>query len=267
METLKSILIGIIQGLTEFLPVSSSGHIELFKEIFDYSPENGLLFTLVLHLATALSTVVVFRKDLQRLFKGLFQFKNNEQVAYTGLIVLSMIPAALVGLFLNDQIEALFDRNVLLVGMMLLLTAGVLFWSDRIPPHSEGDLNIKRVSVMGIVQAIAIMPGISRSGSTIGAGVIAGVSRVKAAGFSFIMVLPLIFGASAKEVMDAGSSAFGGPEGFGPDLLAGFVAAFVAGVFACRWMIQLVKNSRLSWFAWYCVLVGSISIVYALFVQ
>lgn len=267
METLKSILIGIIQGLTEFLPVSSSGHIELFKEIFNYSPDNGLLFTLVLHLATALSTVVVFRKDLQLLFKGLFQFKNNEQMAYTGLIILSMIPAALVGLFLNDQIEALFDRNVLLVGFMLLLTASVLFWSDRIPKSAEGELTAKRVGIMGLVQAIAILPGISRSGSTIGAGVIAGVNRVKAAGFSFIMVLPLIFGASAKEILDAGSSAFGGAEGFGLDLLAGFIAAFVAGIFACRWMIQLVKNSRLSWFAWYCTLVGIIAIGYALFVK
>jgi undecaprenyl-diphosphatase len=263
MELIKSLLIGIVQGLTEFLPVSSSGHIEIFKELFDYSPENGLVFTLILHLATALSTVVVFHKEIVKLFKGLLAFKNNEETRYVLFIVISMIPAVFVGLFLEEQIEQLFDRNMLLVGGMLLITGLVLLWSDRVTNH-EGELNFKNALIIGVVQAMAILPGISRSGSTIASAVILKIKRVTAAGFSFLMVLPLIAGASAKKVMDAGESSELLEQAFGADMLLGFVGAFLAGILACRWMIKLVQKSKLSYFAYYCMIVGTIALIYGL---
>lgn len=263
MELIKSLLIGIVQGLTEFLPVSSSGHIEIFKEIFDYSPENGLVFTVMLHLATALSTVVVFHKEIAKIIQGLFQFKNNDEIRFAVYIVISMVPAVLVGLFLEEKIELLFDRNMLLVGSMLLLTAIILLWSDRV---STGEQQIKagNAFVLGVVQAIAILPGISRSGSTIAAAVILRVKRTTAASFSFLMVLPLIAGASAKKILDGSESGANWSEAFSGDILIGSVGAFFAGILACRWMILLVQKSRLRYFAYYCLLAGFAAIVYGL---
>ena len=258
----EAIILGIIQGLTEFLPVSSSGHLELAKVILgdDSLPEESMLMTVVLHGATALSTIVVFRKDILELFKGLFQFKNNDEFKFSLNIVLSMIPAAVVGVLFDDEIEAFFGGKVLLVGTMLLLTAVLLILADK-AKSTEKKVGIKEAVIIGISQAIAIMPGISRSGATISTSVLLGVDREKAARFSFLMVVPLILGKMAKDVLD------GAFENISGDMLnygVGFVAAFVTGILACTWMIKLVKKSKLKYFAYYCLVVGVVAIVYAL---
>ena len=266
MSLLEAIIIGIIQGLTEFLPVSSSGHIELSKAIFSIELEEGLLFTVLLHAATALSTVVVFRSEIMGLLRGLTSFKWNEETKYCWMILLSMIPAALVGLFLEDQIDELFNENVLMVGLMLLVTGVILLVSDKADRSNAGTINNSRAAIMGLVQAIAILPGISRSGSTIATGVLLGMDRSKAARFSFIMVLPLIAGAAFKKLIEyislPASSAATMPI---TSMTAGFVAAFIAGLFAIRWMIKLVEKSQLKWFAYYCFVVGAVSVGYVLY--
>lgn len=262
MSVLEAIILGIIQGLTEFLPVSSSGHLELAKVILgDNSvPEESMLMTVVLHGATALSTIVVFRKDILDLFKGLFQFKNNEEFKFSLNIVVSMIPAGLVGVLFNDEIEAFFGGKVLLVGSMLLVTAILLIFADK-AKNTDKKVGIGQAIIIGISQAIAILPGISRSGATISTSVLLGVDREKAARFSFLMVVPLILGKMAKDVLDG---AFDIIDGSLLNYGVGFIAAFVTGILACTWMIKLVKKSKLRYFAYYCLVVGVAAIVYSL---
>lgn len=260
-EIIDAIIVGIVQGLTEFLPVSSSGHIEIAEAILDVNQEESMMMTIVLHFATALSTVVVYFKDIVRIFKGLFEFKNNEETNFAGKIVLSMIPAALVGFFLEDWVEKLFDGQLLLVGCMLLITAVLLYFADK-AKNTDKDVSYKDALIIGIAQAIAILPGISRSGATISTSVLLGDDRSKAARFSFLMVIPLIFGAIAKKILDAGGTL---DFGNGQALFAGFFAAFIAGIIACKWMIALVKKAKLTYFAIYCLIVGSLAIIYALF--
>lgn len=262
MSTIEAIILGIVQGLTEFLPVSSSGHLELTKVIFgDTSvPEESLMMTVVLHAATALSTIVIFRKDIAELLVGLFQFKNNEQFKYSLNIVLSMIPAAAVGVLFEDQIDALFGGQVLLVGLMLLLTGSLLFLADR-AKNTLKSVNPKSAVLIGIAQAIAIMPGISRSGATISTSVLLGIDRAKAARFSFLMVVPLILGKMAKDIL---SGDLMNTQTEASVLIAGFIAAFIAGLLACQWMIKLVRKSQLKYFSYYCYVVGLIAIVYAI---
>ncbi len=267
MSLIEAIILGIIQGLTEFLPVSSSGHIELGKAIFDIQEkEAGLLFTVVLHFATALSTIVVFWKDIIGIFKGLFKFQWNEETRFSLFILISMIPAGLVGVFLKDSIDNFYDGNVLLVSIMLLVTGLVLYFSDK-AKNPEGKLNESRAFMLGVVQAIAIMPGISRSGSTIATAVMLGINREKAARFSFLMVLPLIFGAMAMEFKDyfeMSPSAQSQALILDSTVFFGFVAALISGYFACKWMIEIVKKSKLTYFAIYCWIVGVIGITYSL---
>jgi len=351
MSFLEAIILGIIQGLTEFLPVSSSGHLELGKATLGSVPEEGMLMTVVLHFATALSTIVIFRKDIAEIFRGLFKFKNNEELRFSIMIILSMIPAALVGIFFEDEIDAFFGGNILLVGIMLILTGGLLFLADR-AKSSEGKVSPVKAVIIGIAQAIAILPGISRSGATIGTSVLLGVDRARAARFSFLMVVPLIFGAMAVktknylEVRDFESAsiiervevsmnetqedlsfidpsddyiahAVGAKEREWEDarnnkgnyrtadqieskyidrlgycglsdsqiqkvlehdltrvrpihppskmvLLVGFLAAFITGLFACTWMIKIVKRSKLKYFSFYCFAVGTASIIWSL---
>ena len=262
MDIVDSIILGIIQGLTEFLPVSSSGHLELGKAILgDNSvPEESLLFTVVLHFATALSTIVVFRKDILSLIKGVLRFEWNEDLQFVSKIAVSMIPAVIVGLFFEEQLEALFGGNILLVGCMLIITAILLFLADKAKDTNK-KVSFKNAFIFGVSQAIAMLPGISRSGATISTSVLLGNDKTKAARFSFLMVVPLIFGKIAKDVL-SGELTY--DSGNFTSLSIGFIAAFVAGLFACTWMIALVKKSKLSYFAIYCVIVGAIAIVFSL---
>lgn len=262
MEIIDAIILGIVQGLTEFLPVSSSGHLELGKAILgDNSiPEESLLFTVVLHFATALSTIVVFRQDVWEIIKGLFQFKWNEETRFSLKIVISMIPAATVGLLFEEQLEGFFGGNVAFVGYMLLITALLLYLADKARETDKKVTNLNAF-VIGVSQAIAILPGISRSGATISTSVLLGVDKTKAARFSFLMVVPLIIGKMAKDII-GGELQFQSEQTIA--MGAGFIAAFIAGLAACTWMIQLVKKSKLSYFAIYCFVVGCIAIGFGL---
>lgn len=259
MEIIDALLLGIIQGLTEFLPVSSSGHLELGKAILgDQSiPEESLLFTVVLHFATALSTIVIFRKDIFSIFRGVLLFKWNEDIEFVLKIGTSMIPAVVVGLFFEDQLEQLFGSNVLLVGSMLIITGVLLFFADK-AKNTNKSVSFKNAFIIGISQAIAMLPGISRSGATISTSVLLGNDKTKAARFSFLMVVPLIFGKIAKDLL-SGELSFTSSS-IGP-LSVGFIAAFVSGLFACQWMISLVKKSKLTYFSIYCFIVGIIAII------
>jgi undecaprenyl-diphosphatase len=263
MTYLEAIILGIIQGLTEFLPVSSSGHLELAKAILggDKVPQESLTFTVVLHFATALSTMVIFRKEILQIIRGLFQFKNNEEFTFSLKIIVSMIPAVVIGLLFEEQLEAFFDGNVLLVGFMLLITALLLLLADK-AKNTSRSVSYSNAFVIGVSQAIAMLPGISRSGATISTSVLLGIDRTKAARFSFLMVVPLIFGKVGKDVMD-GLISFQ-DESFGV-MAVGFVAAFVAGLLACNWMIALVQKSKLFYFSIYCFAVGTIAIAYSYF--
>jgi len=262
MDVITAIILGVIQGLTEFLPVSSSGHLEIAKTILGegWVGKESLLMTVVLHFATALSTIIIFRKDLVEIFGGLLQFKNNEPFQFSLKIVISMIPAALVGLFFNDQIEGLFGGELTLVGGMLLITGFLLFLADKAKP-SEKKVDIKHSILVGISQAIAILPGISRSGATISTAVLLGIDKEKAARFSFLMVVPLIFGKMAKDILSWNLQYES--VTFLP-LIIGFFAAFITGMLACKWMIKLVKNSQLKYFAYYCFAIGIIVIATSL---
>ena len=262
MNIIDSIILGIVQGLTEFLPVSSSGHLELGKAILgDNSvPEESLLFTVVLHFATALSTIVVFRKDIWSLLKGIFKLQWNEDLQFMAKIALSMIPAVCIGLFFEEELEALFGGNIVLVGCMLLITAILLFLADK-AKNTNKKVSYSNAFVIGIAQAIAMLPGISRSGATISTSVLLGNDKTKAARFSFLMVIPLIFGKIAKDIL-SGELTYDA-QNF-TSLTVGFIAAFVAGLFACTWMIALVKKSKLTYFAVYCAIVGIIAIIFSL---
>jgi undecaprenyl-diphosphatase len=261
LETIDAIILGIIQGLTEFLPVSSSGHLELGKAILGDSsvPEESLLFTVVLHFATALSTIVVFRKDVWEIIRGLFQFKNNEETLFSLKIILSMVPAIIVGLLFEEQLEAFFDGDIRFVGFMLLITAVLLYFADR-AKDTHKKVTFRNAFIVGVSQAIAILPGISRSGATISTSVLLGVDKTKAARFSFLMVVPLIIGKMGKDIL-SGELSLESENIFA--MGAGFIAAFIAGLAACTWMIQIVKKSKLSYFAIYCLLVGLIAIGYS----
>ncbi|WP_339836529.1 undecaprenyl-diphosphate phosphatase [uncultured Maribacter sp.] len=260
MDTLDAIILGIIQGLTEFLPVSSSGHLELGKAILGDNSvqEESLLFTVVLHFATALSTIVVFRKDIWEIISGLLQFKWNEESQFSVKIIISMLPAVFVGLFFEEQLESFFGGNIRFVGFMLIITAVLLYFADK-AKDTDKKVSFGTALIVGISQAIAMLPGISRSGATISTSVLLGVDKSKAARFSFLMVVPLIFGKIAKDLM-SGELNFDGENNIA--MGAGFIAAFIAGLAACTWMIQLVRKSKLSYFAIYCLIVGLIAIIY-----
>jgi undecaprenyl-diphosphatase len=262
MSALETLILGIVQGLTEFLPVSSSGHLELVKAIFgsDYEQQQGLLVTITLHAATAFSTIFVFRKDIALILSDLLHFKKGESLNFSMKIILSMIPAVIIGLFFEGFIASLFDGKIALVGAMLIITALLLILADRVNENNK-KLNYTKAFSIGVIQAIAILPGISRSGATIALAVLLKIDRDKAAQFSFLMVIPLILGSMAKSIMDGDLS----QESIALlPLLVGFVSAFITGIFACRWMIALVKKSQLKSFSIYCVAVGVIAILFSL---
>ncbi|WP_418508590.1 undecaprenyl-diphosphate phosphatase [Corallibacter sp.] len=262
MNIIDAIILGIIQGLTEFLPVSSSGHLELGKAILgdNSMPEESLMFTVVLHFATALSTIVIFRKDIWSILKGILTFTWNEDLQFALKIAISMIPAVFVGLLFEEQLEQLFDGNILLVGCMLIITAALLFLADKAKDTNK-KVSFGNAFIIGISQAIAMLPGISRSGATISTSVLLGNDKSKAARFSFLMVVPLIFGKIAKDILGGDLTYNSG--NFTP-IIIGFIAAFVSGMIACTWMISLVRKSKLSYFSIYCGIVGIIAIVFSL---
>lgn len=263
MDWLHAIILGIIQGLTEFLPVSSSGHLELAKVIFDsdFNTKESLLMTVVLHFATALSTIVIFRKEVGQIFLGIFSRTDNSKRLFALKIIISMIPAAVVGVLWNDLVELFFSDQVFLVGIMLIVTAVVLYFADKSKPTNV-DVSYSNSFIIGVAQAIAILPGISRSGATIATSVLLGVDKESAAKFSFLMVVPLIFGKITKDIF-SGEFITSSLDVTGLGL--GFLCAFFTGLLACKLMISIVKRSKLIYFSFYCTIVGLTSIVYALF--
>lgn len=259
MSVLEAILLGIIQGLTEFLPVSSSGHLELAQALFGNQKmsEENLIFTIVVHAATAIATLVVFRTDVRVIVRDLFRFSSNESTRFSLQIILSMIPAALIGFFFEEAIGSYVFGHILLVGVMLWVTAGLLYIADRPVDHTQ-KISFSKAWWIGVAQAFAILPGISRSGATIAISLLLGVARDKAARFSFLMVVPLILGSMVKKILDGGLALESLPLG---PVIAGFMAAFISGYLACQWMIALVKRSKMRYFAYYCAFVGTIALV------
>ena len=256
MDIINAILLGIVQGLTEFLPVSSSGHLEIVKAILgeDKVGKESMLMTVVLHFATALSTIFVFRNEIKKILIGLLQFQNNEEFKFSFKILISMLPAAFVGVFFDKEVETLFGGALTLVGCMLIITGILLFLADK-SVNTKKNIGIKDSILIGISQAIAILPGISRSGATISTSVLLGIDKEKSARFSFLMVVPLIFGKMAKDIF-SGQIIIGDANFL--SLLIGFIFAFITGMMACKWMIKLVKNSKLKYFSFYCFIVGGL---------
>ena len=260
-EIIDAIVLGIVQGITEFLPISSSGHLELAKVFVGYAGdgEDSLMMTIVLHAATALSTLFVFRKDVMEILSGIFGKSINEQKHFAVKVFLSMVPAALIGIFLLDKVESLFDKNILLVGIALIVTGLFLFVADKAKATTK-DVSYFNALIIGVSQAVAIIPGISRSGATISTSVLLGIDKENSARFSFLMVVPLILGKMFKDILD-GEFVINSQASF--IYLVGFIAALITGIFACKLMISIVKNSQLKYFAFYCFLVGAGSIIYS----
>jgi len=265
MSVLEAIVLGIIQGLTEFLPVSSSGHIELGKYLFGLSGDEDLTFSIVVHAATVLSTLVVFRKDIIEILQDLLKFEWNDSARFCLNIIVSMIPVLIVGLFFKDQVESLFTGNILLVGGMLIIT-GILLYLTGTRPFREKNIEPKNAFIIGIAQALASLPGISRSGATIATGLLLGVDRKKIARFSFLMVVVPILGITFLDLRELISS----DASFGISVLplvGGFISAFFVGLMACSWMIDIVKKGKITYFAYYCFLVGGLAIVSSFFLS
>lgn len=261
MSLIEALILGLIQGITEFLPVSSSGHLEIGKALFGNNalPGESLLFTIVVHAATALSTIIVFHKDIWYILKGLTTMKWTWENDYTVKIILSMIPVFFVGIFFEEQIEQLFSGKILLVGIMLIITGILLYLTTRVK-QPKGEVTFMKSFWIGLAQAIAVLPGISRSGATISVSLLLGIEREKAARFSFLMVLPPIIGATLLKIMDLGESEAAMEAVAVTPLVIGFIAAFISGILACRLMIRIVKKSKLNYFAAYCVCVGIVAI-------
>lgn len=263
MDWLQALILGIIQGLTEYLPVSSSGHLEIGNALLHTEIEENLTFDVMLHVATVLSTLVVLWSEIDWIMRGLFKFKMNDETKYFLNIVVSMIPVGIVGLLFKKQIEALFTGNLLLVGCCLLVTATLLTFTYFAKPRQKENISWLDAFIIGIAQAIAVLPGISRSGSTIATGLLLGNKKEKLAQFSFLMVIPPILGQALLSVKDfvSGEETFGG-IGAVP-MAVGFLAAFISGCFACKWMINIVKKGKLIYFGIYCAIVGVVAIIYS----
>ncbi len=259
MSTLEALILGILQGLTEFLPVSSSGHIELGKVLLNIQDPNSLTFTVLVHGATVLSTITVFRREIYALIKNIFKFQWSESNQYIVLLVISMIPVGLVGVLWEKQIDALFSGRLFLVGSMLLVTATVLY-STIFANHKGKKVSYGSALIIGVAQAFAVIPGISRSGATIGTALLLGIDRDDATRFSFLMVLLPILGATALKVKTLIEQPGSVSADFWP-MFAGFTGAFLAGLFACQWMITLVRRGKIVYFALYCLVIGGIAII------
>ncbi len=258
MEWFEALVLGLIQGLTEFLPVSSSAHLEIGKTLFGINGENNLYFSILVHGATVLSTIVVFRKEILKLIQGGLKFKYNEETEYILKIAVSMIPVMLVGLFLKDQVESLFGGdNMVLVGSMLIVTALILSFTFFFKRNNTRNIGYVDAIIIGVAQAFAVFPGISRSGATIATGLLLGNKKAEIAKFSFLMVLVPILGENFLDIIGGEFSGSGLSISI---MLIGFFSAFVSGLLACTVMINIVKKGKLIWFAIYCLVVGIISI-------
>ena len=264
MDWLQALALGIVQGLTEYLPVSSSGHLAIGSYLFGIDGEENLAFTVLVHVATVMSTFVVLWKEIDWILKGLFKFKMNDETKYFLNIVVSMIPIVIVGVFFKDTVEDIFGSGLLIVGCCLLLTAVLLTFSYYAKPRQREHISLKDAFIIGLAQACAVLPGLSRSGSTIATGLRVGNKKEKMAQFSFLMVIPPILGEALLDVLKAAK----GEEAFGDisvlPLVVGFVAAFVSGCLACKWMINIVKKGKLIYFGIYCAIAGAVTIVCSL---
>jgi len=268
MNWIEALILGILQGLTEYLPVSSSGHLAIGQYLFGVNGEEALDFTIIVHIATVLSTCLILWKEIVWLFKDLFKFKWNEGTKYVVNILISMIPVMIVGLFFKDKVEAIFGSGLLVVGICLLITSALLAFSYFAKPRQKENISPLHAFIIGIAQAAAVLPGLSRSGSTIATGLLLGNKKEKLAQFSFLMVIPPILGEALLDAKDlffpsAEEAANIAATSATPVwvLLIGFFAAFVTGCFACKWMINLVKKGKLIWFAVYCAVVGLLTII------
>ena len=263
MEWFEALILGIIQGLTEYLPVSSSGHLAIGANLFGLSGEENLTFTVAVHVATVLSTCVILWKEIVWLFTDLFKWKWNEGTKYIVNIIISMIPVGVVGLLFKDKVEAIFGSGLLVVGICLMITATLLAFSYWAKPRQREEISPLHAFIIGIAQALAVLPGLSRSGSTIATGLLLGNKKEKLAQFSFLMVIPPILGEALLDVKDMAemgvSQAMAGLPTL--SLAVGFIAAFVSGCLACKWMINIVKKGKLIWFALYCAIVGAATII------
>ena len=265
MDTIEAILMGLLQGLTEYLPVSSSGHLAIAAELFGVDGESNLMFTIAVHVATVLSTLVILWREIVWIFNGLFQWNGtlNAQQRYALAILVSMIPVGIVGVFFQDHVEEIFGAGLLVVGCCLLVTATLLIFSYYALPRRKENISLKDAFIIGLAQAVAVLPGVSRSGSTIATGLLLGNKKESLAQFSFLMVIPPILGEALLDVMKAmkgGAEAVTAGIGTWP-LVAGFLAAFISGCLACKWMIGIVRRGKLIYFGLYCAIVGVVLII------
>lgn len=266
MNEIQALILGLVQGLTEYLPVSSSGHLTIGQEILGITSEDNLTFDVAVHVATVLATLVILWKEVVWLVAGILKLKWNDEMRYAVNILVSMIPVGIVGVFFKDYIEDIFGSGLLIVGCCLLVTASLLAFSYYYKPEQKAEIGMKDAFIIGLAQAIAVLPGLSRSGSTIATGLLLGNDKAKLAQFSFLMVIPPIMGEALLDVLKAmkhGTEAVAGDISMSA-LAVGFFAAFISGCAACQWMVNIVKKGKLIYFAYYCVVIGIIAIVYGL---
>ena len=261
MDWIEALILGLVQGLTEYLPVSSSGHLAIGSYLFGIEGEENLAFTVAVHVATVLSTLVILWKEIDWIFRGLFKCEMNAETKYVLNIVVSMIPVGIVGVFFKDYVEEVFGSGLVIVGCMLLLTAALLTFSYIAKPRKKEKISLRDAFIIGLAQACAVMPGLSRSGSTIATGLLLGNKKESLAQFSFLMVIPPILGEALLDVVKGlkGEEAFGGIDMM--PLAIGFIAAFVSGCIACKWMINIVKKGKLIYFGIYCAISGVLTLI------
>lgn len=264
MNGLEALILGLLQGLTEYLPVSSSGHLAIGSALFGIEGEESLSFIILVHIATVLSTLVILWKEIAWIFKGLFRFEMNDETRYVLNIVVSMIPVGIVGVFFKDTVEAIFGSGLLVVGCMLLLTALLLAFSYYAKPRQKEKISLRDAFIIGLAQACAVMPGLSRSGSTIATGLLLGNKKEHLAQFSFLMVIPPILGEALLDALKMMQGESLGGDIPASSLLIGFLAAFFSGCLACKWMINIVKKGKLIYFAIYCAIAGAVTIFLSL---
>ena len=264
MDWIQALILGLVQGLTEYLPVSSSGHLAIGSYLFGLEGEENLAFTVAVHVATVLSTLVILWKEIDWIFRGLFKCEMNDETRYVINIIISMIPVGIVGVFFKDTVEEIFGSGLVIVGCMLLVTAALLTFSYFAKPRQKSTIGWRDALIIGIAQACAVMPGLSRSGSTISTGLLLGNKKETLAKFSFLMVIPPILGEALLDVIKAvkGEEAFGGIDVL--PLTVGFLAAFVSGCLACKWMINIVKKGKLIYFGIYCAIAGVVTLICSL---